>query len=184
MDDCDVLIYSEQAKDKQKSTLLWSQCNIQYIAIERYGNLYLSNADSNISVWFWRYKVKVAQSCLTLYNPMDYTVHGILQARIQEWVAVPFSRGSSQPRDRTLISCIEGQFFTSWAGFFTSWATMEAQEYWSGYLIPFPGIFPTQESNWGLLHCRRILYQLRYQGRNKMPSQNALTIKNFIITSW
>ena len=44
-------------------------------------------------------KVKVAQSCLTLCNPMDYTAHGILQARILERVAVPFSRGSSQPRD-------------------------------------------------------------------------------------
>ena len=44
-------------------------------------------------------KVKVAQSCLTLCDPMDYTVHGILQARILEWVAFPFSRGSSQPRD-------------------------------------------------------------------------------------
>ena len=46
-------------------------------------------------------KVKVAQSCLTLCNPMDYTVHGILQARILEWVAFPFSRGSSQCRDQT-----------------------------------------------------------------------------------
>ena len=43
-------------------------------------------------------KVKVAQSCLTLCDCVDYTVHGILQARILEWVAVPFSRGSSQPR--------------------------------------------------------------------------------------
>ena len=46
-------------------------------------------------------KVKAAQLCLTLHNPMDYTVHGILQARIPEWVAVPFSGVSSQPRDRT-----------------------------------------------------------------------------------
>ena len=45
--------------------------------------------------------MRVAQSCLTLCDPMDYTVHGILQARILEWVAFPFSRGSSQPRDRT-----------------------------------------------------------------------------------
>ena len=45
-------------------------------------------------------EVKVAQSCLTFCDPMDYTVHGILQARILEWVAIPFSRGSSQPRDR------------------------------------------------------------------------------------
>ena len=44
-------------------------------------------------------KVKVAQSCLTRCDPMDYIVHGILQARILEWVAFPFSRGSSQPRD-------------------------------------------------------------------------------------
>ena len=43
-------------------------------------------------------KVKVAQWCLTLCNPMDYTVHGILQASILEWEAIPFSRGSSQPR--------------------------------------------------------------------------------------
>ena len=47
--------------------------------------------------------MKVAQSCLTLYAPMDCTVHGILQARILEWVAFPFSGGSSQPRDQTQI---------------------------------------------------------------------------------
>ena len=44
-------------------------------------------------------KVKVAQSCLTLCDPMDCRVHAVLQARILEWVAIPFSRGSSQPRD-------------------------------------------------------------------------------------
>ena len=43
--------------------------------------------------------VKVTQSCPVLCDPMDYTVHGILQARILEWVVIPFSRGSSQPRD-------------------------------------------------------------------------------------
>ena len=69
--------------------------------------------------------VKVAQLCPALCDPMDYTVHGILQARILEWVAIPFSRGSSQPRDQTQVSRIAG-------GFFTSWATKEAQEYWSG----------------------------------------------------
>ena len=51
-------------------------------------------------------KVKVVQSCPTLCNPMDYTVHGILQARKLEWVAFPFSRRSSQPRDQTQVSCI------------------------------------------------------------------------------
>ena len=60
-------------------------------------------------------KVKVIQSCLTLWDPMDYTIYGILQARMLEWVAFPFCRGSSQPRDRTQVSCIAGRFFTSWA---------------------------------------------------------------------
>ena len=46
-------------------------------------------------------------------HSMDYTVHVILQARILEWVDFPFSRGSSQPRDRTQVSCIAGGFFTS-----------------------------------------------------------------------
>ena len=58
-------------------------------------------------------KVKVAQLCPTLCDPVDYTVHGILQARILEWVAFPFSRGYSQPRDRTQVSHITGGFFTS-----------------------------------------------------------------------
>ena len=57
----------------------------------------------------------VAQSCLTLMDPMDYTVHGILQARILEWVAFPFSRGTSQPRNQTQVSHIAGGFFVSWA---------------------------------------------------------------------
>ena len=53
-------------------------------------------------------KVKVTLSFPTLCNPMDYTVHGILQARILEWVAIPFSRGSSQPRDCTQVSPTAG----------------------------------------------------------------------------
>ena len=60
-------------------------------------------------------KVKVTQLCPTLCHPMDHTVHGILQARILEWVAFPFSRGSSQPRNQTPVSSIAGRFFTSWA---------------------------------------------------------------------
>ena len=63
-------------------------------------------------------RLQLTGSCLTLCDPMDYAVHGILQARILEWVAFPFSRG----------------------------------------------IIPTQGSNPGLLHCRRILYQLSHQG--------------------
>ena len=69
-------------------------------------------------------KMLVAPSCSTLCNPMDSnlpgsSVHGIFQARILEWVAFPFSRESSQPRDQTQVSCIAG-------GFFTYWTTREA----------------------------------------------------------
>ena len=49
------------------------------------------------------WKVKVVQLCLTLCYPMNYTIHAILQARILEWVAFPFSRGSSQPKDGTQV---------------------------------------------------------------------------------
>ena len=56
---------------------------------------------------------------LTLCDPMDCSppgtsVHGILQARILEWIAIPFFRGCPQPRDRTQVSCIASEFFTSW----------------------------------------------------------------------
>ena len=57
--------------------------------------------------------MKADQSCPTLCDSMDCIVHGIFQARILEWVAVTFSRGSSQPRDRTQVSHIAGGFFTS-----------------------------------------------------------------------
>ena len=111
--------------------------------------------DSHFSCLSWsdKVKVRVAQSCLALCNPLDYTVHGILQARILEWVAFsllqdifltqesnpgllhctwilyqqshkgsprllewvayPFSRGSSQLRNQTRVSCIAGGFFTN-----------------------------------------------------------------------
>ena len=60
--------------------------------------------------------VLVVQSCLTFCDPIDCSppdssVHGILQARTLEWVAIPFSRGSSQPKDWTQVSCIAGRFF-------------------------------------------------------------------------
>ena len=64
----------------------------------------------------WKWK---SFSRVWLCNPMDYMVHRILQARILELEAFPFSRGSSQPRDRTQVSCTA-------SGFFTSWATREA----------------------------------------------------------
>ena len=83
-------------------------------------------------------KVLAAQSCLTLCNPMDCSppgssVHGILQARILEWVAILFSRESSWPRYQTQVLCIAG-------GFFTIWATREAHLYLYQDLYPFASI--------------------------------------------
>ena len=100
----------------------------------------------------------VAQLYSNLCDPMGYTVHGILQARILEWVAIPFSRGLSQPRSPALqVDSLpaEPQGKPTNAG--------------EGSLFLLQHIFPTQESNWGLLHCRQILYKLSYQGS---PSLN------------
>ena len=82
----------------------------------------------------------ITQSCPTLCDPMDCRpsgsfVHGILQTRILEWIAMPSSRGSPQPRDLTQVSHIA-------CGFFIIWATRKAQEYWSGWPIPSPVDLP------------------------------------------
>ena len=88
---------------------------------------------------------------------MDSTVHEILQARILEWVAFPFSRGSSQLRDRAQLSHIAVDSLPA-----------EPQEKpkntGMGSLSLLQQIFPTRESNQGLLNCRWILYQQSYQG--------------------
>ena len=101
----------------------------------------------------------VAQSCLTLCDPMGCSppgssVHGILQARRLECSAMPSSRGSSQPRDQTQV-CRQILYQLSHQRNLKTLA-------WVAY--PFSrGIFPTQELNGGLLHCRWILYKLSYQ---------------------
>ena len=113
-------------------------------------------------------KVKVTQSCPTLCNPMDYTVHGILQARILEWVAFPFSSGSSNPgivprspalQADSLPAEPQGKLRTTRVG----------------SLSLLQWIFLTQESNQGLLHCRWILYQLSYQGSPSLASGPHIT---------
>ena len=76
-------------------------------------------------MFFFFFCLLVTQLCLTLCDPMDCSlpgssVHGILQARILEWLAIPFSKGSSRPRDRTWVLRIPGRFFT------IVWATREA----------------------------------------------------------
>ena len=90
----------------------------------------------------WKWK---SLSRARLCDPMDCTVHGILQSRILEWVAILFSRGSSQPRDQTQVSCIA-------SGFFTSCATREAQEMrWSPDIQYVPLHFSTLYLTWDLM---------------------------------
>ena len=87
-----------------------------------------SKCNTNVTSWLSLLTLRVylqisdlvAKSYLTLCDPMDCSpsnssVHGILQARILEWVAISFSRKSSCPRDQTWVSWIAGRFFTSWA---------------------------------------------------------------------
>ena len=82
--------------------------------------LSLSCPPSLSLIFFLVTQVLAAQSCPTLWDPMDCgpqgsSVHRILQARILEWVAISFSRGSSRPRNQTRVSCIAGRFFSIWA---------------------------------------------------------------------
>ena len=104
-------------------------------------------------------KVKVAQSCPTLCDTKGYIVHGILQARILEWVAFPVSKGSSQPR-----AGIEPRSPTLQANFLPAEPQGKPKKIGVGSLSLLQWLFPTQESNQGLLHCRQIHYQLSYQG--------------------
>jgi len=102
-------------------------------------------------------RVKVTRLCPTLCDPMDYTVHGIPQARILERVALPFYRGSSQSRDRTRSPTVqEDSLPVEPPG--------KPKNTGMGSLSLLQQILLTQELNRGLLCCRWILYQWSYQG--------------------
>ena len=90
-------------------------------------------------------------------DPMDLTVHGIIQARILEWVAFPFSRDLPNP-------WIEPRSPALQADYLPAEPQGKPKNTRVGSLSLLPWIFPTQESNQGLLHCWWILYQLSYQG--------------------
>ena len=94
---------------------------------------------------------------------------GILQARILEWLAMPSSRGSSQPRSPALQKDFEPPGKPKNTGVVS--------------LTLLQGIFPTQESNWGLLHCRWIFYHLSYQGSPILPLKVASSGKQSHISS-
>ena len=113
---------------------------------------------------FWMYspryvKVEVSQLCPTLqpqglHLPRS-SVRGILQARILEWVAILFSRGAFQPREWIQVSHTPSRFLSSEP-------PGKPKNTGVGSLSLLSGIFLTQELNWGLLHCRGILYQVRH----------------------
>ena len=123
-------------------------------------------------------KVKVAQSCLTLCDPMDYTVHGILQARILEGVAFPslgdLPNPGIKPRSPTLqVDSLPAE------------TQGKSKKTGVGSLSLLQQIFLTQESNQGLLHRRLILYQLNNEGINNnislIPFKKELPfLKSFI----
>ena len=122
-------------------------------------------------------KVKVTQSCWTLFHPIDYTVHGIFQARILESVAFPFFRESSQPRELN-----PGPFHCRWILYKLSHKGKPSNS-GMGRLSLLQWILPTQESNQGLLDCRWILYQLSYQGTPDKRPVNCTKENLFIFKS-
>ena len=110
------------------TSVLRSICLLQVLdkLIKKKCAMWLSRPIEGASILSLRQKVLfiivvlITQSCPTLWGPTDYSppgscVHGILQTRILEWVTIPFSKGSSQPRDQIQVSCIAGRFFTTWA---------------------------------------------------------------------
>ena len=107
-------------------------------------------------------KVKVAESCPPLCNPMDYTVYGILQARILEWVALALLQGifPTQGSNPGLLRCGQIPYQLSHKG---SPRTLE----WVAY--PFSRGSSWPRKNQGLLLCKQILYQLSYQGSPASP---------------
>ena len=137
--------FISQIRNATQIEVKWAWAPSQYVAeLEFEGNLitelwFLNLLSLNSCCWIQAIsevlelscesESEVAQSCLTLCDPMDCSppgssVHGIFQAGVLEWVAVSFSKGSSQPRDRTQVSHTAGRCFTVWA-------TREAQLSWA-----------------------------------------------------
>ena len=112
---------------------------------------------------YWMPKSESCSVVSNFWDTLDSTAREILQARILEWITFPFSRGSFQPRDQTQVCHIAG-------GFFTSWAIGKPKNTRVGSLSLLQWIVPTKESNWGLLHCRRILYQMSYRVNSEISS--------------
>ena len=109
----------------KKYTLYNTQKCWKWVLMRNSVSSHFSNSCTGISVWGSR-KVSVAQSCPSLYDPMDCSlpgssVHGVLQARILEWVTIPFSRGSSNPGIKPGSPAPAGRFFMLWATWEALW---------------------------------------------------------------
>ena len=112
-----------------------------------------------------------SESC----SVVSYIIHGILQARILEWVAFPFSRASSQPRDWA-------QYPTLQANSLPAEPPGKPKNIGVGSLSLLQWVFLTQELNRGLLHCRRILYPLSYQESSRMLNMPLLYLQGKILS--
>ena len=121
--------------------------------------------------------MRVTQSCLTLCDPMDYSPPGssvpeVLQARILEWVAISFSRGSSQPRDQTWVSCTAGQLFTLWATREAYGINLNPSNSLS-HMLPLRVCSPVSSSLWPYVTCDSSVHgilQARIMDWVAMPS--------------
>ena len=115
--------------EEAKEVWVWGQESLREHIQDDAGilwNTWMKRSDWEIAGWqeqeemvhtinWWHKKVKVSVVSRVRLFAIPWSVHGILQARILEWVAIPFSRGSSQPKNRTQVFCIEGTFFAVWA---------------------------------------------------------------------
>ncbi|CAI9169936.1 unnamed protein product [Rangifer tarandus platyrhynchus] len=108
-------------------------------------------------------KVKFTQLCPTLCYPIDYTAHGTLQARVLEWVVIPFSRGLPNPEIQPKSSTLQEDSLPAKP-------PGKPKNTGVGSLSLLQWIFLIQELNQGLLHFRWILYQLSYQGSPRANS--------------
>ena len=125
--------------------------------------------------------MKVTQLCPTLCDPMNYTVRRILQPKILEWVLFPFSKRSSQPGIKPRSPALQ-------ADSLPAESQGKPKNTGVGSLSLLQQIWPTQESNQGLLHCRWILYQLSYEETHfvffltrflKFSASSTLSFKHF-----
>ena len=125
-----------------------------------------------LGMYLVKVKVKVAQWCPTLCDPMDYTIHGILQARILKWVTIPSPGDLPNPGIKPRSPALQ-------ADSLPAEPQGKPKNTGVGILSLLQQIFPTQELNWGLPHFRQILYQQSYQGSPHISGENC-NLKRYI----